>query len=170
MSILREQLDLLAGAPVVDRDGRQLGTVQHIYLDDDTGEPIWATVGRDEGPGSYVPLQAAEVSEQGLRVDYTADHVAKAPTLRHIEHLDDHDLWELYRHYDMDAVMAHDRRSWEAVEEHKAPEGFDLPTSGISEDRPASSPAAYEGGGDAVARLQLRRHEWPEHPTGMDEG
>jgi hypothetical protein len=32
------------GSTMVDRDGDKLGTIESIYLDDQTGEPEWALV------------------------------------------------------------------------------------------------------------------------------
>jgi PRC-barrel domain len=55
------------GATMVDRDGDQVGTIEAIYLDDQTGQPEWALVntGRFGTRASFVPLaQATPAGDQ----------------------------------------------------------------------------------------------------------
>jgi len=34
----------LTGSPVIDRDGQELGKVADVYVDDQTGQPVWLLV------------------------------------------------------------------------------------------------------------------------------
>jgi uncharacterized protein (TIGR02271 family) len=90
------------GRQVVDASGSKIGRIGQVYLDDQTGEPEWATVntglfGTNE---SFVPLAEAEPGNEAVRVPYSKDQVKDAPTVNPAGgHLDQTDEAQLYRHY-----------------------------------------------------------------------
>ena len=71
----------MTGDIVVDADGREVGTVTEVHLDDRTGRPAWAAV--DTGPSgsgtALVPLAQAEFMGNRLRIPYDRAVVAAAP-------------------------------------------------------------------------------------------
>lgn len=100
----------LIGADVTDVDGEKVGTVAQILVDPATGRPGWAAVRMGLlRRSSFVPLDAADTVDGGLRVPYTKALVKAAP---HIDRdtLSATDEENLQRHYRGDA----DQRRGEA--------------------------------------------------------
>jgi uncharacterized protein (TIGR02271 family) len=98
----------LTGATVVDRSGDRIGEVVEVYLDDVTGQPQWVTVrtglfGRRE---SFVPLAAARVEGDQVRVDATKEQVGGAPQAGEDGRLSPRDEAEIYRYYGLAARPA----------------------------------------------------------------
>ncbi len=97
----QNQLDQVIGATAYDSDGGKIGKIGQVYLDNSTGEPAWATVntglfGMSE---SFVPLQEASLSGDGLRVPYDKETVKNAPNIESDGELSPEEESELYRHY-----------------------------------------------------------------------
>jgi uncharacterized protein (TIGR02271 family) len=92
------------GATMVDRDGDKLGTIESIYLDDQTGEPEWALVntGLFGTRSSFVPLAQANASGDQLQVPYERQLVKDAPRVDTDQHLSEAEEQELWRHYGLD--------------------------------------------------------------------
>ena len=97
------RLDEMRGAPVYDRDGDKIGTVDELYYDSTSRTPEWIGV----GTGFFgmkrvlVPVQGASLYEDGISVPYDKDHVKDSPEI------DDEQLYgerehELYRYYGRD--------------------------------------------------------------------
>ncbi|HKO86821.1 MAG TPA: PRC and DUF2382 domain-containing protein [Actinomycetota bacterium] len=101
------------GATMVDRDGDTVGTVESIYVDDQTGEPEWALVntGLFGTKSSFVPLAQASGSGDQVQVPYEKQLVKDAPRLDTDQHLSEAEEQELWRHYglDYDSEYATDR-------------------------------------------------------------
>jgi uncharacterized protein (TIGR02271 family) len=101
------------GATMVDRDGDKIGTVESIYVDDQTGEPEWALV--DTGlfgtKSSFVPLAQASSSGDQVQVPYQKQLVKDAPRVDTDQHLSEAEEQQLWRHYglDYDSEYATDR-------------------------------------------------------------
>jgi uncharacterized protein (TIGR02271 family) len=92
------------GATMVDADGDKIGTVESIYVDDQTGEPEWALV--DTGlfgtKSSFVPLAQASGSGGQVQVPYEKQLVKDAPRVDTDQHLSVAEEQELWRHYGLD--------------------------------------------------------------------
>jgi sporulation protein YlmC with PRC-barrel domain len=97
----RDRLLSLRGSDVVDRGGAKIGTLQEVFLDDDSGRPEWALVGFGTLHVKlvFVPLRGATVEDDNLRVDVDADQAKNAPTHDGEGHLSQEQEDELYRHY-----------------------------------------------------------------------
>ena len=69
------------GRTLVDRDGDRIGTIDAIYLDDQTGKPEWALVntGLFGTKASFVPLAQATQTDEDVRVPYDKQLVKDAP-------------------------------------------------------------------------------------------
>lgn len=101
--INREQLNRLhdLSADVIDVEGNRIGRLKELYVDDQTEDPSWATVktglfGMSE---TFVPLIAATVLGDDIRVPYTTDQVKDAPRVDPDGHLEPADEERLYSHY-----------------------------------------------------------------------
>ena len=92
------------GRTMVDPAGDKLGTIDAIYLDDETGQPEWATVtsGLFSAKAAFVPLAQAQDTGDSVRVPYDKQQVKNAPTMRADGSLSQDEEAELYRHYGLD--------------------------------------------------------------------
>ncbi|MZD07364.1 DUF2382 domain-containing protein [Streptomyces sp. SID5785] len=93
--------DALAGLTAYDRAGDKIGSVERVFLDDDTGRPEWATVktGLFGLKETFVPLAGADRKGDALNVPHTKDTVKDAPRVDADQHLDPAQERDLYRHY-----------------------------------------------------------------------
>ena len=72
------------GRTMVDPAGDKLGTIDAIYLDDDTGQPEWATVttGLFGTKATFVPLAQAQAMGDSVQVPYDKQRVKDAPNMQ----------------------------------------------------------------------------------------
>jgi uncharacterized protein (TIGR02271 family) len=89
------------GRTMVDPAGGKLGTIDAIYLDDETGQPEWALVtsGLFTAKAAFVPLAQAQATGDSVQVPYDKDQVKSAPTMQADGSLSQDDEAKLYRHY-----------------------------------------------------------------------
>jgi uncharacterized protein (TIGR02271 family) len=89
------------GRTMTDPAGAKIGTIADIYLDDDTGQPEWATVttGLLGTKQSFVPLAQAESVGGSVQVPYDKDRVKSAPGIHAEGQLSQDEEANLYRHY-----------------------------------------------------------------------
>ena len=92
------------GATMVDRDGDRIGSIDAIYVDDQTGEPEWALVntGLFGTRSTFVPLAQANPSGDQVQVPYEKQLVKDAPNMEPDGHLSEAEEQELWRHYGLD--------------------------------------------------------------------
>jgi uncharacterized protein (TIGR02271 family) len=92
------------GRTMVDPGGDKLGTIDAIYLDDETGQPEWATVtsGLFGTKAAFVPLAQAQPMGDSVQVPYDKQQVKNAPTMRADGSLSQDEEAELYRHYGLE--------------------------------------------------------------------
>jgi stress response protein YsnF len=92
------------GGTVVDRDGEKIGSVDEIYLDNETQQPEWLAVktGMFGNKLTFVPLAQAERSGEDIRVPYEKAQVKDAPNVEADGQLSEQEETELYRHYGLD--------------------------------------------------------------------
>jgi stress response protein YsnF len=104
--ITREQVPSVLDHTVYDQEGKKIGQAGHVFLDDTTGEPEWASVrtGMFGNHESFVPIHDARLVEDHVEVPCTKAQVKDAP---HVDvdsggHLSEREERELYRHYGVD--------------------------------------------------------------------
>jgi uncharacterized protein (TIGR02271 family) len=99
-----ETVQAWQGRTMVDPAGDKLGTIDAIYLDDETGQPEWATVtsGLFTAKIAFVPLAQAQDTGDSVQVPYDKQQVKNAPTMQADGQLSQDDEAELYRHYGLD--------------------------------------------------------------------
>src|SRR5512132_2273639 len=87
------------GRTMVDPAGDKLGTIDAIYLDDETGQPEWATVtsGLFTAKTAFVPLAQAQDTGDSVQVPYDKQQGKNAPTMRADGQLSQDDAAERYR-------------------------------------------------------------------------
>ena len=92
------------GRTMVDPAGDKLGTIDAIYLDNDTGQPEWATVttGLFGTKATFVPLAGAEATGDAVQVPYEKAQVSDAHSMEADGQLSQDNEAELYRHYGLD--------------------------------------------------------------------
>ena len=96
------RINSLFDADVVDSNGSRIGTVKHVYVDPDGGQPLFAGVttgwfGRSE---SFVPLRDADFDGETLRVQHDKDTVKHAPRIDADGVLTDDDIDRIQDYYD----------------------------------------------------------------------
>ncbi|MFZ2625870.1 MAG: PRC-barrel domain-containing protein [Propionibacterium sp.] len=96
-----DNYDDLYNSDVVDRDGKKIGGVGQVYLDDKTGHPTWVTVktGLFGTKENFVPLAHADIGGGRIRVPYPEATVKDAPTIDPDRHLDADEEADLYKYY-----------------------------------------------------------------------
>ena len=92
------------GRTMVDPAGDKLGTIDAIYLDDETDQPEWAAVtsGLFTAKTAFVPLAQAQDTGDSVQVPYDKQQVKDAPAMQADGQLSQDDEAELYRHYGLD--------------------------------------------------------------------
>src|SRR5918998_1873673 len=92
------------GATMVDPDGDKIGTVESIYVDDQTGEPEWALVntGLFGTRSTFVPIAQASGRGDQVQVPYEKQLVKDAPKMDPDGHLSEAEEQELWRHYGLE--------------------------------------------------------------------
>jgi uncharacterized protein (TIGR02271 family) len=102
-----ETLDRVIGHDVYDESGEKIGSASEVYLDDETGQPEWATVrtGLFGTKESFVPIRNADLTDDGLRVPVSKAQVKDAPKIDAEGHLSPQEEEELYRYYGMGTGM-----------------------------------------------------------------
>lgn len=99
-----KSVDRLFDAVLYDEDGRRVGGVESVYLDDSSGRPAWVTVlfgllGRHV---TYVPLTGARVEDQRIHVPFSKSQIRSAPRIVPRQHLYPNEERRLLEHYSDD--------------------------------------------------------------------
>ncbi|MFP8887631.1 DUF2382 domain-containing protein [Streptomyces mangrovi] len=104
--ITREQIPEVLDHQVYDAEGKKIGEAGHVFLDDVTGQPEWASVrtGLFGSHETFVPIHDAAMVEDHLEVPYSKDQVKDAP---HVDvdqggHLSEQEERRLYDYYGVD--------------------------------------------------------------------
>src|SRR4051794_6146396 len=96
------------GQPMLDPSGRKIGTIEEIYLVEETGRPEWALVkvGAIAGRATLVPLSGARPDRDGIRAAYEKSVVSDAPRID--GEPSDEEIAAVYRHYGVDGAATAD--------------------------------------------------------------
>jgi uncharacterized protein (TIGR02271 family) len=92
------------GRTLQDRNGDKIGTIDALYLDQQTDKPEWALVntGLFGTKSSFVPLAGASPRGEDVVVQVEAQRVKDAPKLDPEQELSEQQEAELFRHYGID--------------------------------------------------------------------
>ncbi|WP_434445915.1 DUF2382 domain-containing protein [Lentzea sp. E54] len=97
-------VEALYDCDVIDNHGEKIGSVKQVWLEDGTGEPMWAEVhtGLFGMRQSFVPIQQGQVAGGAITVPVAKEQVKDAPEVQTVDdHMSDADQEALYRHYGM---------------------------------------------------------------------
>jgi len=99
--ISRDSVQTLIGGTAYSSDGDKIGSIGTVYLDNASGEPAWVTVktGLFGSNESFVPLDEAEQTGDGIRVPYDKDRVKNAPNIETDRELSEQEEDQLYSYY-----------------------------------------------------------------------
>jgi uncharacterized protein (TIGR02271 family) len=99
--ISRNSVQTLIGGTAYSSDGDKIGSIGTVYLDNSSGEPAWVTVktGLFGSNESFVPLDQAEQTNDGIRVPYDKDRVKNAPNIETDRELSEQEEDQLYSYY-----------------------------------------------------------------------
>ena len=91
----------LVGRTVYSTGGEKIGDVGQVYLDDQSNQPKWLTVktgffGSNE---SFVPVEEASLSDEGITIPFDKDKVKNAPNIASDAHISETEEEEIYRYY-----------------------------------------------------------------------
>jgi len=102
--ISQDQAREIMGADLLSSDGDKIGRIGQVYLDDQTGQPEWATVntGLFGTKESFVPLAQAELRGNDVVVPHAKSQIKDAPSVD-VDggHLSQDEEAQLYTHYGM---------------------------------------------------------------------
>jgi stress response protein YsnF len=98
---MQGDLTKLIGTKVVGADGDEVGTIDEVFKDDQSGRPSWIRIrtGLFGKKGRLVPLADSRQTERGLVVAFSKQHVKDAPDIDADHHLSAAEVDELNRHY-----------------------------------------------------------------------
>ncbi|HEV3398873.1 MAG TPA: PRC and DUF2382 domain-containing protein, partial [Actinomycetes bacterium] len=115
------------GATMVDRDGDKIGTIDAIYVDDQTGEPEWALVntGLFGTRSTFVPIAQASGTGDQVQVPYHKQLVKDAPRIDTDQHLSEAEEQQLWRHYGLDDATS-DAATGQVTGDDRATVGRDV--------------------------------------------
>lgn len=101
--ITREQVPEVLDHMVYDAEGKKIGKAAHVFLDDRTGEPEWASIrtGLFGSHESFVPIHDANLVEDHLEVPYSKSKVGDAPHVDvdqggHLSATEERQLYDFY--------------------------------------------------------------------------
>jgi uncharacterized protein (TIGR02271 family) len=97
------------GYDAVGPDANKLGTIEDIYLDQDTGEPEWVALktGMFGSKLSFAPLSQAYQDGDTIVLPYEKDQIKNAPRVDADGALSQEEEAQLYRHYGLDYSETH---------------------------------------------------------------
>jgi uncharacterized protein (TIGR02271 family) len=93
-----------SGRTLKDRSGDKIGTIDAIYVDDQTNKPEWALVktGLFSGKPTFVPLAGASPDGEDVLAQVDAQQVKDAPKPDADQELSEQQEADLFRHYGID--------------------------------------------------------------------
>jgi len=137
-----ETVQAWQGRTMVDPAGDKLGTIDAIYLDDETGQPEWATVtsGLFTAKTAFVPLAQAQDTGDSVQVPYDKAQVKSAPSMEPDGQLSQDDEAKLYRHYGLDYSEHRSGSGLPAGERDRDDDGVDDDVADTAVGRDTSGP------------------------------
>ncbi len=136
-----DRLSSMRGTAVYSSEGEKVGSIDEIFVDQDTGQPEWIGLGTGffGTKRALVPVTGAEIAKDRVTVPYSKDQVKDTPDID-ADEISQETEAQLYSHY---GVGYSERRS-----ETGLPEG--APTSG----RDVGADVTSRGGEGTVTRSE----------------
>src|SRR6478609_5059913 len=91
----------MEGQTAVDVAGAKLGKIGQIYVDDQSGQPLWVTIttGMFGTRQNFAPLYGSRADGDDLQLAVTKDMVTGAPGVEADGHIEDSENEALYTYY-----------------------------------------------------------------------
>ena len=104
MTTNSKELERWIGRTLVDNDGDKVGTIEDIYMDEDTGQPEWFAIstGFFGNKISFVPITRSNARGDDICSPWTKAQVKDAPHAEPDGHLTQEEEARLYRHYGLE--------------------------------------------------------------------
>ena len=102
-TVSMDALQAARGRAVIASDGEKIGAVEELFFDNATGDPEWIGI----GTGLFgtkrvlVPVERAELADEGLYVPFSKDHVKASPDVDSDE-ISQETERELYAYYGLE--------------------------------------------------------------------
>ncbi|MBD0291382.1 MAG: PRC and DUF2382 domain-containing protein [Thermoleophilia bacterium] len=95
-----DRLARMRGSDVFSSEGEKIGSIEELFVDEQTGEPEWIGLGIGffGSKRVLVPVQGADVREDGVTVPYSKDQVKETPDIDSDE-ISQETEERLYAHY-----------------------------------------------------------------------
>ena len=92
------------GRTLIGGDGEKIGTIDELYVDQNTSKPEWARVntGLFGGGSSFVPLAGASPQGEDVNVHVTKGQVKDAPAVQDHAQITQDEEARLFQHYGVD--------------------------------------------------------------------
>jgi uncharacterized protein (TIGR02271 family) len=163
--ITNEQVQQVVGSTVYGSDGDKVGKVGQVYFDDVTGQVAWVTVqtGFFGTKETFVPVDGASVTDDGITVPFTKDRIKDAPNIEVDDHLSESEESELYRYYGVD-YSSGGQTGTTGTDTHQ---GTETRGQGTSDDAMTLSEERLNVGTERreTGKARLRKHVVTEHVT-----
>ena len=148
----------LVGAQLIGLDGKRVGTIGQVFLDDQTGTPQWVSVqtGVFGGRKRFVPLSGARLARHGhVEVPFSKDQVKDAPSIAADGDIGEAEEASLYRYYGLEQAAL-----YSGLGERSGEPGY------LARDEPGEYDASRPRVDDALPRPQERRRAAAERVEG----
>jgi hypothetical protein len=101
MSSFTPDSDPWVGRQLTDGDHHRVGTIEEVYCDECSDEPIWLVVktGRFGTRRAFVPAASTTRDGAGIVTMYSKHQIDEAPRIDVVDKLPEAALRSLYRHY-----------------------------------------------------------------------
>lgn len=171
--ISQEQIPAVVDHMIYDAEGKKIGEARHVFLDERTGEPEWATVrtGLFGTQETFVPIHEGRVVGDHLEVPVAKTKVKDAPHMD-VEHgrLTEQQERELYNFYGFDwddaATQAGLGASGASSSTYTAGETDTAGTEAKSpEDQPVQEPGAVPAGAASAGAVPYGREGGSSGPS-----
>jgi uncharacterized protein (TIGR02271 family) len=92
----------LEGRTAIDSDGAKLGKIGQVYVDDQSGQPLWVTIhtGMFGTKESFAPLYGSRTTGDNLQLAVTKDMVKDAPGIEADGRIEGNENEALYTYYE----------------------------------------------------------------------
>ncbi|MGI8668011.1 MAG: PRC and DUF2382 domain-containing protein [Jatrophihabitans sp.] len=154
-------LQNMIGRNAVDVDDAKIGKVGQIYLDDQSGQPVWVTVstGLFGTKESFAPLYGSSIGDDELRLAVSKDLVKDAPNIDTDGHTSDEENDALYQHYNgylgTHATGQHDTDHDQSAERQAEGERADLAARPDVQGQDTSGPTTDDAMTRSEEQLQV---------------
>jgi uncharacterized protein (TIGR02271 family) len=96
-----QDVQQFVGRAAVDAEGNKVGKIGEVYVDDQSGQPLWVTVatGLFGNRQSFAPVYGSRLDGDQVVLAVSKDQIKDAPNIDDDAHISDSEQDALYQHY-----------------------------------------------------------------------